>query len=348
MNLNVTPLISTYLIITCFFILQPWFSRKNVVFGIVFADDHIWESSQIKKIRRRYMIESAASAFLIIVGLYLLKAAVRITDAQMINVSVILLIIVDSLVFVISNRRTRAFKRTMQPDAALTSRSVIVEMKKSDRESLLPLRWMLLLVPLFVATLAVAWFGYPYMSESIPTHFGLTGPDRWSHKSWPTVLSPAYLQVMLALIILFIRRAPASVRGNPDAAPDYDRFRKIMGILMIALGLIAEVIFLVLEISFIHPVSPAWFFAGTIAVFAVVLAMILLFMRLARAKHAAGPILDDDGRWIWGMFYFNPSDPSIFVEKRVGIGYTINMARPIAWIVLIGIIAITIILSNVH
>ena len=43
------------------------------------------------------------------------------------------------------------------------------------------------------------------------------------------------------------------------------------------------------------------------------------------------------------MFYYNPADPSPFIEKRTGIGYTLNFARPTAWIFLIGIAAVVII-----
>lgn len=35
---------------------------------------------------------------------------------------------------------------------------------------------------------------------------------------------------------------------------------------------------------------------------------------------------DDDDNWIWGMCYYNPKDKHSMVEKRVGIGTTINMA----------------------
>lgn len=45
-------------------------------------------------------------------------------------------------------------------------------------------------------------------------------------------------------------------------------------------------------------------------------------------KREAAAILDGDGmrdeRWKLGMFYFNPRDPSVLVEKRFGIGWTIN------------------------
>lgn len=37
---------------------------------------------------------------------------------------------------------------------------------------------------------------------------------------------------------------------------------------------------------------------------------------------------DDDDCWLWGMIYYNPRDRKIVVEKRVGVGTTINMATP--------------------
>jgi uncharacterized membrane protein len=40
------------------------------------------------------------------------------------------------------------------------------------------------------------------------------------------------------------------------------------------------------------------------------------------------------------MFYYNPSDPAVFVEKRVGIGYTVNFARPVSWVFILGVIAL--------
>lgn len=35
---------------------------------------------------------------------------------------------------------------------------------------------------------------------------------------------------------------------------------------------------------------------------------------------------DDDANWIGGMFYYNPNDKHVSVDKRVGIGTTVNMA----------------------
>jgi uncharacterized membrane protein len=33
------------------------------------------------------------------------------------------------------------------------------------------------------------------------------------------------------------------------------------------------------------------------------------------------------------VFYFNRDDAAILVEKRFGLGYSLNFARPMAWII---------------
>lgn len=46
-----------------------------------------------------------------------------------------------------------------------------------------------------------------------------------------------------------------------------------------------------------------------------------------------------------GMIYYAPEDPALFVPKRDGLGQTLNMARPSAWIFLAAIIVLPIAIS---
>ncbi len=45
-------------------------------------------------------------------------------------------------------------------------------------------------------------------------------------------------------------------------------------------------------------------------------------------------LLDDDDYWIFGMFYNNPNDTRLNVEKRFGYGGTINIAHPAGKIIM--------------
>lgn len=42
---------------------------------------------------------------------------------------------------------------------------------------------------------------------------------------------------------------------------------------------------------------------------------------------------DDDKYWILGSFYYNKNDPSIFIEKRIGIGWDVNLGSPIGMVI---------------
>ena len=45
-----------------------------------------------------------------------------------------------------------------------------------------------------------------------------------------------------------------------------------------------------------------------------------------------------DECWKFAMIYYNPNDAALFVEKRMGLGYTVNMANPWSWALLGGLL----------
>ena len=53
--------------------------------------------------------------------------------------------------------------------------------------------------------------------------------------------------------------------------------------------------------------------------------------------------VDEDDKWIWGMFYYNPHDDNFMVNARVGINTTVNMAKKPAK-VLMGFVAVLLLL----
>jgi uncharacterized membrane protein len=66
--------------------------------------------------------------------------------------------------------------------------------------------------------------------------------------------------------------------------------------------------------------------------------------RLARSSPAGltpvaepSPVGDRtlDRYWKAGIFYVNTDDPALMVEARFGIGYTLNLGRPLSWVILV-------------
>jgi uncharacterized membrane protein len=64
-----------------------------------------------------------------------------------------------------------------------------------------------------------------------------------------------------------------------------------------------------------------------------------------RVEHGR-PVGDrtDDRNWKAGMFYVNRDDPALLVEKRFGIGYTLNFGHPGSWLLLVGIVVVPLVL----
>jgi uncharacterized membrane protein len=81
--------------------------------------------------------------------------------------------------------------------------------------------------------------------------------------------------------------------------------------------------------------------------FVFVLVIILVLARLGqggsrlapaeKSSTASAPPVGDrtpDRYWKLGVFYFNPDDSAIVVEKRFGLGYSLNFARPTTWAIM--------------
>ena len=46
-----------------------------------------------------------------------------------------------------------------------------------------------------------------------------------------------------------------------------------------------------------------------------------------------------DACWYAGLIYYNSEDPAVFVQKRVGFGYTINLGNRLTWLIIGALLA---------
>ena len=63
----------------------------------------------------------------------------------------------------------------------------------------------------------------------------------------------------------------------------------------------------------------------------------------ARVRAAAGAQAtdrDDDRYWKGGIVYVNLDDPAVLVGARVAFGWTVNLGNPIAWLLVVGFLAL--------
>jgi len=215
--------------------------------------------------------------------------------------------------------------------------------------SRLPGGWIVQLSPfaLLLATAAYLQVRWDDIPPRFPVHWGIDGqPNGWSVRTPIGVYGPLLLGAAIIAIVAAsgyaARHASRAVRTPIASAIAHD-FSYRMAIFLLALEFFLAVIF-----SFVGLLP----LIGSPGIKAIVIAVIVFLVALmfliawaakgreeqasklpARASASAGAAPDQV--WRFGVFYYNRDDAALFVEKRFGIGYTLNFAHPSAWICMI-------------
>ena len=218
--------------------------------------------------------------------------------------------------------------------------------------------------------IAYAWAHYAELPGTIPTHFGPSGqPDAFRPKSFFTVM---LLPIMVLLIGTFLggmawltAHAKRALRRSAErtSLEAQLRFRTAMtrylcGVSLLAIGMLTVITVASIRVGLgLSPRLPPA--VGALAILLGIYAIgggIYLALRYgqggARLEKARTdtPLtngLADNRYWVLGMFYVNRDDPSFLVERRFGIGYTINFGNPKAVTLVVGFTALVILLTIV-
>ena len=185
--------------------------------------------------------------------------------------------------------------------------------------------WLALAVVPYGVMLAVALYLRAHWDE-IPqrfaVHFDLNGtPNGWSEKTVRGVYGPLMFGAGLSLLLLML--ALGTWYGSRPS-----RMRKPMLGILISATYVMAYAFTMVSLLPLYRVGPA---ALMIPIFAYVIAVIAWSFKLNAENEGEDT---PDEYWRGGAIYYNPGDPAIFVQKRFGVGYTINFGNHRSWLYL--------------
>ena len=82
----------------------------------------------------------------------------------------------------------------------------------------------------------------------------------------------------------------------------------------------------------------------------LLIAMARVVYGWTKARLFPPPAVERNGDqfWRWGLFYYNPSDPTLFIQHRCGPGYTLNFANKFSWTLPAFLLADFIFLACIH
>jgi uncharacterized membrane protein len=234
-----------------------------------------------------------------------------------------------------------------------TPRSTTIEVDLSAPKEHVPGGLLAALLP-FVALIGLGLWAVAHVDrlpDRLAVHWGLDGPNRW------VITSPRAIAGLLAIYAFVCLLLTATALGvlhwsrrisvsAPSAAAERQFRRRT-----ILLILTAEY-FTILPPALSLLQAPAlamnlWSVAFLVTVVAFIVNLLLAGQGGTRLTAAVGgrPIGDrtPDARWIGGFIYFNRTDPALLVEKRMGIGWTLNYGNPWSWVPLIAVAIIVVI-----
>jgi uncharacterized membrane protein len=228
-------------------------------------------------------------------------------------------------------------RRAAMPYAVVESAIREADLDPHPKESLFVT--VLALAPLALLFL-LALYAHSHwdrIPNPFPVHF--RGPNDWFVSGPYGIYGLILLNIVLCGLMLMtrygLRHWSRRVAIDGATAQAEARFRRIVTWVLVAAQ------YLMVALTWVALLSRA-LVAVVLAFGMLVLTVFLVFvlLRIGQAGNrmvSGGPSSDrtPDACWKWGMFYINPNDPALFVEKRFGIGYTVNLGNRWSWILVV-------------
>lgn len=346
-------------VITITFI--PYWTRRTESFGVTIPQK-IYPSAELKKMRKQYAGYTSIFALLLLIVLFALdwNVSEQVLGIQL-SIIIILYLIVSFLIYLKFHLEMKKLKAKRNWNEGKSERLFISTNFYQDKLRYSNL-WFLIS---FFITFIVIFFtfkNYHLLPERIPMQYNFSGEvTTWADKSYRSALLFPVLMLYMTLIFLFVNTIISWAKQQIDSEdPEKSlkqnaMFRRRWSLFTIIGGIALTLLLAFAQISLFFNFSPEVFMIITLS-FTVLLIGGAIYLSFttgqggSRIKYGTmindGKTInrDDDKYWKLGVIYFNRNDPALFLEKRFGVGWTINFARPVAWMTLILIIGLAILI----
>lgn len=342
----------------------PWFMKKNECFAVT-----IPESAQADvrflAFRKRYAAAVLAVTLICAVALGVVSNVVlgkmsSETDAASLNAILVAAIVAAATIPLIASfalmlhyrKRVKAIKREEGWKAERDEAVAFIGFEEAPAPP--SLAWNVVYVPIVLITLALGLALYPSTPDLVPTHIDFAGNvNQWTPKGPALIAFPLLVEVFMAACFIFSHWM--TIRSKKDVDPArpaisayaYGAFARAECILLLVGGSVLTAVlgivmilmmteFLSMLVTMVLIIVATLVFVGATIAFSVVYGQ--SGSRLVKCLEENGDIIaDNDERWKAGIFYWNKDDASLILPKRFGVGWTMNWARPAAWVIVGGI-----------
>jgi uncharacterized membrane protein len=297
--------------------LMPRLTRPDLYFAVT-VPLGFRDGPAGKSILKRYRFELVLVS---LIALSIFIAGVAWLGVVFASQGSLLEIFAGFIVFYLARKRTLPYA---------VSPTVVREAELRGHDRVIPGGWIAMLGPFGLLALCAGYFWWH-------------GAD--THRLTVYLLSTSGLLGFLTLVLYGL-----SFWVRPVYASGPERVRELKFRRTVSIIVLGSEFYLTLQATWVMfmPRHQPLMAAATLPlalVFVLIVAVVLVRLGQGGSRLIGGgkrlpvsgqPVGDrtPDHYWKLGVFYFNPDDSAVFVEKRFGIGYSLNFARPITWIIL--------------
>lgn len=327
----------------------PSIADPTVPFGVRVPAPHAGDPA-VRRQTRIYRLRVLGSGIIAAGGSLALYAVTG--DTLMLPLSVLVLVGAWYGCFVLANHGIRAAKAASGWYEGVRQGIAVDTALRTDPPRF-PWLWLAPAVLITLATAVIGVISYPSMPEVLAVHYAARGvPDRTAAKSVGTAFSLVFVQVGMTGLLAGIAAAIVHSRADIDPARPAGSARWFRRYLVLGakalLGLAAMIDVGMLASSLLMWTGTRTPWAPLAVVIPILVGVIVAVVILARnnrdwdAREEGTGLThrDDDRQWKGGLFYVNRSDHALFVPRRFGVGWTINIGNPRAGMLLAGAAAL--------
>lgn len=345
----------------------PFLLKKTLAFGVTIPEGHTDEKT-VAAYKKTY------SAIILILGvLSLLGYLIWVNQSKhaeeriiLIGLGILFGILLISMVFYLYfHSKITHLKRTQDWGAEL-KQVRIADLAIRSKDEMLPTALYALPMIITLGLIAYTATQYANMPDLIPTHWGPSGqPDAFSEKTPFSVIALLLILFIIQGMMLGIHALTKQSGIKLNAAKSRTSqiqqltFRKYTSWFLFMTSFLVTIMLGFLQLVTIHEglgnaIIMLTFPLGFL--FLILIATAVYAFKVGQSGSKINVLMDDetipgvtdvddDQYWKAGVFYVNKNDPSIFVEKRFGIGWTVNFGHPIGYLVLFGPILLIVAIS---
>lgn len=338
---------------------MPYLTRKTESFG-VFIPESYYERKDLRQMRRQYCLIMLTTNIVLGILLFLLvtKASEGVIEIG-VALGIILYLLLGFLAYLPFHFKMKKLKQEENWKEDFIEETV-VDLAFRKEAMTLSKYYYLLPLGISLATALYSFLMYDAFPDEVWRHISFSGEITYTEKTPGSLMQLPILQLFLIGLFLFVDYIIANSKqqlspSNPETSKKQNLlFRRRWSIFLFLSASLMVAMFSFMQLSMLYEnLLPYLDFVNYTTIGFILLGSIWLSLQTGQGgsrievegkKDSKKVERDEDRYWKLGQFYFNKEDPSIFVEKRFGIGWTNNWAHPLSWILLILLIGLPLVI----